>query len=161
METPDRLGRDSILKVHVSKKELPLGEDVDLSEIASMTTGFTGYEPFFHLVLSCLAPSLLPMKLTCGFWTLRRADLANLVNEAALLAGRLNKVVVEKVDFIQAVERSIAVSLSFPSYFISTFFDFCSSNAFLVLFAGIQYFLHPSFITISPCFIVPYLNLAS
>ncbi|XXG75388.1 hypothetical protein AAC387_Pa07g3905 [Persea americana] len=78
VETPDRLGRDSILKVHVSKKELPLGEDVDLSEIASMTTGFTG------------------------------ADLANLVNEAALLAGRLNKVVVEKVDFIQAVERSIA-----------------------------------------------------
>lgn len=39
-----------------------------------------------------------------------RADLANLVNEAALLAGRQNKVVVEKEDFIQAVERSIAVS---------------------------------------------------
>ena len=38
-----------------------------------------------------------------------RADLANLVNEAALLAGRKNKVVVEKFDFIQAVERSIAV----------------------------------------------------
>lgn len=33
------------------------------------------------------------------------------MNEAALLAGRLNKVVVERVDFIQAVERSIAVSL--------------------------------------------------
>lgn len=78
VETPDRLGREAILKVHVSKKELPLGEDVDLSAIASMTTGFTG------------------------------ADLANLVNEAALLAGRLNKVIVEKVDFIQAVERSIA-----------------------------------------------------
>lgn len=41
-----------------------------------------------------------------------RADLANLVNEAALLAGRKNKVVVEKIDFIHAVERSIAVSLS-------------------------------------------------
>lgn len=78
VETPDRLGREAILKVHVSKKELPLAEDVDLSGIASMTTGFTG------------------------------ADLANLVNEAALLAGRLNKVIVEKVDFIQAVERSIA-----------------------------------------------------
>ncbi|XWS53032.1 hypothetical protein CRYUN_Cryun11dG0123200 [Craigia yunnanensis] len=37
-----------------------------------------------------------------------RADLANLVNEAALLAGRNNKVVVERIDFIQAVERSIA-----------------------------------------------------
>lgn len=43
-----------------------------------------------------------------------RADLANLVNEAALLAGRQNKDVVEKIDFINAVERSIAVtSLSF------------------------------------------------
>ncbi|GFZ01630.1 FTSH protease 9 [Actinidia rufa] len=78
VETPDRTGREAILKVHVSKKELPLGEEFDLSDIASMTTGFTG------------------------------ADLANLVNEAALLAGRQNKVVVEKVDFIQAVERSIA-----------------------------------------------------
>ncbi|XVF19915.1 hypothetical protein REPUB_Repub11eG0152400 [Reevesia pubescens] len=78
VETPDRIGREAILKVHVSKKELPLGEDVDLGGIASMTTGFTG------------------------------ADLANLVNEAALLAGRNNKVVVERIDFIQAVERSIA-----------------------------------------------------
>uniref|UniRef100_A0A2P2KZ20 ATP-dependent zinc metalloprotease FTSH 9ic-like n=1 Tax=Rhizophora mucronata TaxID=61149 RepID=A0A2P2KZ20_RHIMU len=78
VEPPDRNGREAILKVHVSKKELPLGDDVDLSDIASMTTGFTG------------------------------ADLANLVNEAALLAGRKNKVVVEKIDFIHAVERSIA-----------------------------------------------------
>ncbi|ONK62096.1 uncharacterized protein A4U43_C07F320 [Asparagus officinalis] len=78
VETPDRLGREAILKVHTSKKELPLAGDVNLSDIASMTTGFTG------------------------------ADLANLVNEAALLAGRVNKVVVEKIDFIQAVERSIA-----------------------------------------------------
>ncbi|KAM0040872.1 putative peptidase M41, AAA+ ATPase domain, ATPase, AAA-type, core, peptidase, FtsH [Helianthus debilis subsp. tardiflorus] len=78
VETPDRVGRQAILNVHVSKKELPLGDDVDLANIASMTTGFTG------------------------------ADLANLVNEAALLAGRQNKVIVEKIDFIQAVERSIA-----------------------------------------------------
>ncbi|KDP46528.1 hypothetical protein JCGZ_08500 [Jatropha curcas] len=78
VETPDRSGREAILKVHVSKKELPLADNVDLSDIASMTTGFTG------------------------------ADLANLVNEAALLAGRKNKIVVEKVDFIHAVERSIA-----------------------------------------------------
>ncbi|KAG5052738.1 hypothetical protein JHK87_004936 [Glycine soja] len=78
VETPDRIGREAILKVHVSKKELPLAKDVDLGNIACMTTGFTG------------------------------ADLANLVNEAALLAGRQNKIVVEKNDFIQAVERSIA-----------------------------------------------------
>ncbi|KAG4382927.1 hypothetical protein GLYMA_14G192100v4 [Glycine max] len=78
VETPDRIGREAILKVHVSKKELPLAKDVNLGDIACMTTGFTG------------------------------ADLANLVNEAALLAGRQNKIVVEKNDFIQAVERSIA-----------------------------------------------------
>ena len=45
METPDRNGREAILKVHVSKKELPLGEDVNLSDIASVTTGLTGYSP--------------------------------------------------------------------------------------------------------------------
>ncbi|CAH2069483.1 unnamed protein product [Thlaspi arvense] len=78
VETPDKVGRESILKVHVSKKELPLGDDVNLGNIASMTTGFTG------------------------------ADLANLVNEAALLAGRKSKTTVDKIDFIQAVERSIA-----------------------------------------------------
>lgn len=42
METPDRIGREAILKVHVSKKELPLGEDVNLTDIATMTTSFTG-----------------------------------------------------------------------------------------------------------------------
>nr|GMD23817.1 ATP-dependent zinc metalloprotease FTSH 9, chloroplastic [Ipomoea batatas] len=78
VEAPDRTGREAILKVHVSKKELPLAQDVDLGDIASMTTGFTG------------------------------ADLANLVNEAALLAGRKTKLLVEKIDFIHAVERSIA-----------------------------------------------------
>lgn len=78
VETPDRAGREAILNVHVSKKELPLAKNVELADIASMTTGFTG------------------------------ADLANLVNEAALLAGRQSKLLVEKVDFIHAVERSIA-----------------------------------------------------
>lgn len=49
---------------------------------------------------------------------LYRADLANLVNEAALLAGRNSKLVVEKVDFIQAVERSIAVICSSFSFLL-------------------------------------------
>jgi len=42
VEAPDRIGRESILKVHVSKKELPLAKDVYIGDIASMTTGFTG-----------------------------------------------------------------------------------------------------------------------
>uniref|UniRef100_A0A453P6N4 AAA+ ATPase domain-containing protein n=1 Tax=Aegilops tauschii subsp. strangulata TaxID=200361 RepID=A0A453P6N4_AEGTS len=42
VEAPDKFGRESILKVHANRKELPLGKDVDLSGIAAMTTGFTG-----------------------------------------------------------------------------------------------------------------------
>lgn len=38
-----------------------------------------------------------------------RADLANLVNEAALLAGRASKLLVGNDEFSRAVERSIAV----------------------------------------------------
>jgi hypothetical protein len=44
--------------------------------------------------------------------TIHRADLANLVNEAALLAGRASKLEVGKEEFSRAVERSIAVSSS-------------------------------------------------
>ena len=56
---PDIRGREEILKVHSKNK--PLGEDVDLKDIAKTTPGFTG------------------------------ADLENLLNEAALLAARKNQ----------------------------------------------------------------------
>lgn len=107
MESPDKAGRESILKVHALKKELPLGDDVDLSDIARMTTGFTGYSLVSELIFD-FNHNLLLMHFGDTYC---RADLANLVNEAALLAGRQTKVVVEKIDFIQAVERSIAVCL--------------------------------------------------
>ena len=61
VERPDRLGREQILAVHIGRRSLPLGDDVQVGTIAAATTGFTG------------------------------ADLANLVNEAALLAGRRSK----------------------------------------------------------------------
>lgn len=54
------------------------GPDVDLDEIAQQTTGFAG------------------------------ADLANVVNEAALLAARRHADAVEMVDFSEAIERVIA-----------------------------------------------------
>ena len=54
-------GRQEILQTHIQKQGLPLAEDVTVTSIAASTTGFTG------------------------------ADLANLVNEAALLAGRSDK----------------------------------------------------------------------
>lgn len=53
---PDVRGREEILRVHA--KDKPLGEDVDLAQIAQTTAGFTG------------------------------ADLENLLNEAAILAAK-------------------------------------------------------------------------
>jgi cell division protease FtsH len=73
---PDVLGRERILNVHI--KKVKLAPDVDVEQIASITTGFSG------------------------------ADLANLVNEAALLATRRKAKAVSMEDFNQAVERIVA-----------------------------------------------------
>ena len=40
--TPDVKGREDILKVHA--KDKPLGDDVDLKQIAQTTAGFTGLQ---------------------------------------------------------------------------------------------------------------------
>lgn len=72
---PDIIGRDKILKVHMDKKKLPLAADVDRRTIARGTPGFSG------------------------------ADLANLVNEAALLAARKGKRVVAMEDFEDAKDK--------------------------------------------------------
>lgn len=76
VDRPDKSGREEILKVHV--KNVKLGPQVNLREIASITSGF------------------------CG------ADLANLVNEAALLAARNGKSVVGQEEFDEGVERVTA-----------------------------------------------------
>ncbi len=76
VDKPDYEGRVEILKVHI--KEVKLGKNVDLKEIAKMTAGLAG------------------------------ADLANIINEAALLAGRASKEQVDPEDFKEAVERQIA-----------------------------------------------------
>jgi len=62
----------------VHVKKIKAGKDVDLEEIARMTAGLAG------------------------------ADLANIVNEAALLAGRKGKKEVNQEEFVEAVERQIA-----------------------------------------------------
>ncbi len=62
----------------IHAKSVKLAQDVDLGVIASRTAGFAG------------------------------ADLANLVNEAALLAARRDKVAVEASDFEEAVDRIVA-----------------------------------------------------
>ena len=62
----------------VHSQKVMLGEDVDLEEVASQTAGFAG------------------------------ADLANLINEAALLAARNNRQAVLMTDFGEAFERVVA-----------------------------------------------------
>ena len=73
---PDIKGREEILTIHAHNK--PLAEDVDLSQVAKGTPGFTG------------------------------ADLENLLNEAALLAGRQNKMAIDKAAIDEAVIKVIA-----------------------------------------------------
>lgn len=68
--TPDVKGREEILNIHAKNKKI--SEDVDLSEIAKTTSGFTG------------------------------ADLENLLNESALLAARKNKEFIENKDIQKA-----------------------------------------------------------
>lgn len=67
---PDVRGREEILKVHSKNK--PLGDDVDLKQIAQTTAGFTG------------------------------ADLENLLNEAAIIAAKENRVYVQQSDIRHA-----------------------------------------------------------
>ncbi len=64
--------------LNVHIKDVKLSKNVDLREVAVMTAGLAG------------------------------ADLANIINEAALLAGRAEKKEVESEDFKEAVERQIA-----------------------------------------------------
>lgn len=64
--------------LRVHAKNKPLADDVDLKEIAKQTPGFVG------------------------------ADLANLLNEAALLAARRNKTKIDAADLDEAEDRVIA-----------------------------------------------------
>ena len=70
---PDIKAREAILKVHI--KEKPLADEVDLSEVAKNTTGFTG------------------------------ADLENLLNEAALLAAKRNKTAIGNDELKEAAVK--------------------------------------------------------
>jgi cell division protease FtsH len=59
-------------------RNVRIADDVDLAKVAAMTPGFAG------------------------------ADLANAVNEAALLAARRNKETVTTAEFLEAIERIVA-----------------------------------------------------
>ena len=68
---PDVKGREDILKVHSKNK--PLAEDVNLNEVARITSGFTG------------------------------ADLENLLNEAAIIAAKSDRKFIVQKDINQAM----------------------------------------------------------
>jgi cell division protease FtsH len=70
---PDVKGREQILNVHI--KKVPVGDDVELKNIARGTPGFSG------------------------------ADLANIINEAALLAARTNKQKVSMNELEKAKDK--------------------------------------------------------
>jgi cell division protease FtsH len=76
VDRPDKIGRVQILKVHIRK--VKLAPNVDLEQVAALTTGFSG------------------------------ADLANLVNEAALAATRRKAETITLEDFTVAIERIVA-----------------------------------------------------
>ena len=72
---PDITGREKILEIHIRNNGVPIDANVDVRTIARGTPGFSG------------------------------ADLANLVNEGALLAARRNQDTVDKYDFEEAKDR--------------------------------------------------------
>ncbi|MCC6295875.1 MAG: AAA family ATPase, partial [Pseudomonadales bacterium] len=76
VDRPDKAGRLQILRVHIRK--ITLAPELDLEQVAGLTTGFSG------------------------------AELANLVNEAALAATRRGGNEVTLADFTTAIERIVA-----------------------------------------------------
>jgi cell division protease FtsH len=72
---PDRQGRAGILRIHT--RQLRLGPDVDLAQLARKTTGMSG------------------------------ADLANLCNEAALIAARADHSQVSRGDVEEALDKVV------------------------------------------------------
>jgi cell division protease FtsH len=73
LELPQKRARYHILRLHT--QNVPLADDVDLSNLAARTVGFSG------------------------------AELKNLVNEAVLLAGRQGKQQIDSEDFDQARDK--------------------------------------------------------
>ena len=70
---PDKSGRESIAKVHFKNKKID--ESVDIDELASLTSGFSG------------------------------ADIANLANEAAIYSVRKNQTAIDRSCLMEAFEK--------------------------------------------------------
>lgn len=86
IRVPDVKGREEILKVHSKNK--PIASDVDLKQVARVTSGFTG------------------------------ADIENLLNESAILAGRENRSEITMEDINNGIVK-VAVGPQKKSLLIS------------------------------------------
>ncbi len=75
LELPDKKEREEIFEVHL--RPLKLSDQVDVSQLASLSPGFSG------------------------------ADIANLCNEAALIAARKKKNKIDQSDFMEARDRVV------------------------------------------------------
>ena len=77
IDRPDIVGREAIFRVHLAKIKLDKAVEFYSERLAALTPGFAG------------------------------ADIANVANEAALMAARANKDAVGMADFESAVDRVI------------------------------------------------------
>ena len=75
VDRPDVVGREKILEIHVKSRKIPLDDSVKLDVLAKGVPGMVG------------------------------ADLANMVNEAALIAARYDHTTVTSDDFEEAKEK--------------------------------------------------------
>lgn len=75
VDQPDVIGREKILGIHIRNQKVPVDDSVKLDELSKGVPGMSG------------------------------ADLANMVNEAALLAARKNHETVTHLDFEEAKEK--------------------------------------------------------
>ena len=66
---------DRVEILQIHSKEKPLAQNINFKEVAERTPGFSG------------------------------ADLANVANEAALLAARQNKTQIDQIEFLEAIEK--------------------------------------------------------
>ena len=77
IDRPDITGRNDIFRIHLAKLKLDQAVEYYSERLAALTPGFAG------------------------------ADIANVANEAALIAARSGKASVSMVDFEAAVDRVI------------------------------------------------------
>ncbi len=77
VDRPDVVGREKILEIHVKSRKIPLDDTVRLDVLAKGVPGMVG------------------------------ADLANMVNEAALIAARYDHTTVTNDDFEEAKEKIV------------------------------------------------------